>query len=96
MEARFSDIFYYEKSKEIPDNSIDLIFTDPPYETLYLYGELAKVAIRVLKPGGHLVIYVGGYELFEFILETNPLISPSSRLNVISIPSSLDPPSPPT
>jgi len=40
------------KSKGIPDNSIDLIFTDPPYavEILHLYSELAKIAERVLKP----------------------------------------------
>jgi ParB-like chromosome segregation protein Spo0J len=43
---------FIEKSKEIPDSSVDLIFTDPPYavEYLWLYGELAKVAERLLKP----------------------------------------------
>jgi DNA modification methylase len=31
-------------AKQMPDNSIDLIFTDPPYaiKDLELYGELAK------------------------------------------------------
>ena len=42
--------------ENIPDNSIDLIFTDPPYNeaSLSLYGDLAKLADRVLKPGGSL------------------------------------------
>ncbi len=58
-----------EESKQIPDNSIDCIFTDPPYnlESLPLYEELARVAMRVLKPGGSLVAYVGGYQLGSFI-----------------------------
>jgi DNA modification methylase/ParB-like chromosome segregation protein Spo0J len=48
-------------SETIPDNSIDLIFTDPPYgkEYLPLYEELAKLAVRVLKPGGSLVFLLG-------------------------------------
>jgi SAM-dependent methyltransferase len=57
------------KSKGIPDNSIDLIFTDPPYavEFLHLYSELAKIAERVLKPGGRLIMHTGGYSLPEVI-----------------------------
>ncbi len=52
---------FIEQSQEIPDSSIDLIFTDPPYgkEYLPLYEELAKLAVRVLKPGGSLVFLVG-------------------------------------
>jgi ParB-like chromosome segregation protein Spo0J len=48
-------------STTIPDNSIDLIFTDPPYgeQYLYLYEDLARLAVRVLKPGGNLVFLVG-------------------------------------
>lgn len=43
-----------ELAKMIPDESIDLIFTDPPYskEYLYLYEWLACEASRVLMPGG--------------------------------------------
>ena len=43
-----------ELAKRIPDESVDLIFTDPPYpkEFLPLYGWLAETAARVLKPGG--------------------------------------------
>ena len=47
------------------DSSIDLIFTDPPYngESLLLYKDLAKLADRVLKPGGSLITYFGQYAL---------------------------------
>jgi len=56
-------------SETIHDNSIDLIFTDPPYsqEFLYLYEDLARLAVRVLKPGGSLVTYVGNISLTEII-----------------------------
>jgi DNA modification methylase/ParB-like chromosome segregation protein Spo0J len=56
-------------SETIPDSSIDLIFTDPPYgkENLSLYQELAKLAVRVLKPGGSLVFYVGHIILDQVI-----------------------------
>lgn len=53
----------------VPDNSVDLIFTDPPYdkESIYLYGELAFHAQRVLKSGGSLLAYVGHYALPEVL-----------------------------
>ena len=52
---------FREKGKEIEDNSIDLIFTDPPYseQYLYLYKDLARLAVRVLKPGGSLIFLLG-------------------------------------
>jgi site-specific DNA-methyltransferase (adenine-specific) len=61
--------FIEQSQKEIPDNSIDLIFTDPPYskEYLPLYQELGKLATRVLKPGGSLVFYVGHIILDQVI-----------------------------
>ena len=45
------------------------IFTDPPYgkEYLPLYEELAKLAVRVLKPGGSLVFLIGHIILDEVI-----------------------------
>jgi len=51
----------YELSKAIPDNSIDIIFTDPPYpqEFRYTYDHLAEVAGRVLKPGAPCFVYSG-------------------------------------
>ena len=58
-----------DKGKEIADNSIDLIFTDPPYneESVPLYGDLAKLAQRVLKPGGSLVTFFGQAALPEIM-----------------------------
>ena len=52
---------FREILKDIPDNSADLVFTDPPYgeEYLGLWRELAEVAARILKPGGLLVAYSG-------------------------------------
>ncbi len=43
-----------ELAKTIPDESVDLIFTDPPYprEYLSLWRWLGQEAARVLKPGG--------------------------------------------
>jgi len=51
-----------ELSRVIPDESIDMIFTDPPYlrEYLWTYGMLAKLGARVLKRGGYLFAYGAG------------------------------------
>lgn len=56
-----------ELAKSIPDASVDVIFTDPPYprEYLPLYGWLAQEAVRVLKPGGFLCVMTGGYHLAQ-------------------------------
>ena len=56
-------------SSSIPDNSIDLIFTDPPYiqKYMHLYGWLAEEGARVLKPGGYLLCYVGTYWKYNVI-----------------------------
>jgi hypothetical protein len=49
----------------LPDNSVDLVFTDPPYDTesVPMYGDLAKLAARVLVPGGSLICYAGVHAL---------------------------------
>lgn len=64
--------------ENIPNNSIDLIFTDPPYNeaSLSLYADLENLAYRVLKPGGSLVTYFGHYALFKI----NDLIRANSSL----------------
>jgi len=38
----------------VPDDSVDLIFTDPPYvqSGVSLFGDLVPIAARVLRPGG--------------------------------------------
>jgi 16S rRNA G966 N2-methylase RsmD len=60
---------FMEVGKEIPDNSIDLILTDPPYgpEYLPLYDKLGVFARRVLKKGGSLVAYLGSTNIQEKI-----------------------------
>lgn len=46
-----------ELSKAIPDESVDLIFTDPVYDRIEDYEWLAETAARVLKPEGHLLVW---------------------------------------
>jgi hypothetical protein len=52
---------FMEAGQQIDDNSVDLVFTDPPYheEHLPLWSDLAFFAARVLKPGGILLAYSG-------------------------------------
>lgn len=46
---------------DLPQESIDMVFTDPPYHDEYvgLYDRLGEVAARALKPGGYCLAYVG-------------------------------------
>lgn len=59
-----------QKLKELEENSIDAIITDPPYELGFMGKawdntgianniELWKECLRVLKPGGHLLAFSG-------------------------------------
>jgi 16S rRNA G966 N2-methylase RsmD len=66
------------RQQEIPANSIDIIFTDPPYggEYLYLYKDLGEFGIENLPEGGSLFAITGDYKyrqklnlLAEFGLE---------------------------
>lgn len=68
---------FRQVSCEIPDNSVDIIFTDPPYddETVPLYEDMAVMAKRVLKPGGSLITYVGHHAIPEVL----PLMTPHLR-----------------
>jgi ParB-like chromosome segregation protein Spo0J len=64
--------FQYIDTTKIGDKSVDLIFTDPPYhkEWLPMYEPLGKLACRVLKEGGSLVMYAGHYalpQIFEYM-----------------------------
>jgi DNA modification methylase len=60
---------FREKAKDIPDNSVHLIFTDPPYSTdsIHIYSELASLANRVLKLGGSIVTYIGQHNLPQIL-----------------------------
>lgn len=46
---------------DFPENSVDMIFTDPPYHDEYLdcFIKLAIFADKVLKPGAYLMTYCG-------------------------------------
>ncbi len=59
-----------EAMKEMPDNSVDSIVTDPPYELGFMGKswdasgiafnvEVWREALRVIKPGGHLIAFSG-------------------------------------
>ena len=52
---------FREVGQQIPDQSIDLIFTDPPYideDSLDLYQGLSELGDRVIKDGGSCLCYV--------------------------------------
>lgn len=57
-----------EKLKEMPDNSVDSIITDPPYGISFMNKkwdhsvpsiEVWQECLRVLKPGGHMLVACG-------------------------------------
>lgn len=58
-----------ELTQKIPDESIDLILTDPPYdkEHIWTYEWTARLGERVLKPGSYLFIYNGSMYLPEVL-----------------------------
>lgn len=49
----------------IPDASVDLIFTDPEYFEILLYGNLARLAERILVNGGLCLCYVYQSKLYD-------------------------------
>jgi hypothetical protein len=51
----------------LPDASVDLIFTDPPWYMPELDGDLARFAARVLKPGRLCCVYASAAALPEVI-----------------------------
>lgn len=56
---------FRDLASEIADECVELIFTDPPYDrdSIPLFGEAAKHAVRILKPGGSFVAYCGNIQL---------------------------------
>lgn len=51
-----------ELAKAIPDESVDLIFTDPVYDRIDDYRWLAETAVRILKPNRACLVWYGiGY-----------------------------------
>ena len=60
---------FREAMLQLAPDSVDLIFTDPPYDekSVSLYRDLAEHAQRVLKPGGSLLAYCGHYALPKIV-----------------------------
>jgi ubiquinone/menaquinone biosynthesis C-methylase UbiE len=58
----------------IPDESVDLIFTDPVYQNIDDYRWLAETAVRVLKPGGDVLVYLGHYHLALVLQAMTPFL----------------------
>jgi hypothetical protein len=53
---------------QLPADSIDMIFNDPPdTDPVPLYTDLAMHATRVLKPGGHLLVFTPNDNLPEIL-----------------------------
>jgi hypothetical protein len=65
---------FRDVAKSLPDSSVDLIFTDPPYgrESVPLYHDLGAIAARVLQPGGSLVTYLGQSSLPDVVNALTP------------------------
>lgn len=57
--------------EKIPDASVDLIFTDPPYDrkAIELFDGLGEFAARVLRPGGSLIAYIGQIQLPDAVAD---------------------------
>jgi len=62
---------FREIGDKIPDASVDLIFTDPPYDrkAIELYDGLGEFAARVLRPGGSLIAYIGQIQLPDAVAD---------------------------
>jgi len=65
VEVRLGD--FVEIAKDIPDGSVDIIITDPPYphEFIGCWSQLSEVASRILKPHGLCIAYSGKLHLDE-------------------------------
>lgn len=52
---------FRELAAQIPDESVELVFTDPPYDadSVELYEAAAREAARILRPGGSMIAYTG-------------------------------------
>jgi DNA modification methylase len=48
-----------ELARRIPDESVDLVFTDPVYDRIEDYRWLAETAARVLKPDSACLVFTG-------------------------------------
>jgi 16S rRNA G966 N2-methylase RsmD len=62
---------FREVLNDIPDHSVDLVLTDPPYgkEYLGLWGDLGAFSARILKESGILIAYSGQLYLPQVLQE---------------------------
>lgn len=65
IEIKLGD--FRQELQYLEDQSVDLVFTDPPYHEKYLplWESLAVESRRILKPGGFLLAYSGQNHLFQ-------------------------------
>jgi len=58
---------FRDRLADLPDGSVDLIVTDPPYPAKFLplWSDLSEVAARILKPGGVVLAMSGKIHLDE-------------------------------
>ena len=69
-----------ELAQALPDESVDLIFTDPVYWQIEDYAWLAELGARVLKPGGNLLAYAGHVQQVECAAEMLRFLNPRPML----------------
>jgi ParB-like chromosome segregation protein Spo0J len=53
----------FRQVTEISDNSVNLIFTDPPYDCLSIYDDLAKFAYKTLGKSGSIITYPRQFDI---------------------------------
>lgn len=58
-------------AKRIPDESIDLIFTDPVYQNIDDYRWLEETSTRILKPDGNALAFVNA-KWWPFVFDVAP------------------------
>ena len=54
-----------ELAKRIPDNSVDMVFTDPIYENIDDYRWLAETAARILKPDRACLVWCSSVKQYD-------------------------------
>lgn len=50
---------FRQLSDELADASVDLVLSDPVYQNVQDYADIARLAARILKPGGNCVLQCG-------------------------------------
>ena len=74
-DTRLLNLSITQLDKHVTSQSIDVIFTEPPYEKeeVSIYTDLAYFAMNTLKPGGLLLILAGSQHLPEIYRRLNEM-----------------------